>query len=156
MISFKRFISVPVLALLGIFALCAATAGCSAVERVGDWFSDNPVAANLIVRQAVARYIGGADSAADVEKRRADVADVLGKTLTFLDGNPRARVDAIVLVLHSYVNWDSLTPADRLLLLDVIQFVQLSLSERESELPENASLALRSLLLTAVETAESF
>lgn len=138
--------------------LSVVVSGCSLVQTVGDYFSENPLVASVVVRQSVVRYIDAGESPIDILKRKDDTIDVLTKTLDYLDGNPRARVDALMSVLREHIEWDSLSAPDRLLLMDVIEFVQTSLEAKqaENELPEDTALAIRALLVTAISAAESY
>lgn len=147
--------------LFGIVLACVlafSLTACGAIERVGQWLDENPVVAQVAVAQAVARFIAAGDSAEDIEKRKAGTIEVLNKTLSYLDGNPRSRVDAIFTVLNAHIDWDALSPPDRLLLLEVIRFVQSDLERKQetNQLSTDAALAIRALLYTALRAAEQY
>lgn len=150
-----------VLHILGILIACVlalSVAGCGAIERMGQWIDENPVVAQMAVTQAVVRFIAAGETSQKIESRKAATVDVLNKTLSFLEGNPRARVDTIFNVLNAHIDWDSLSPPDRLLLLEVIRFVQSDLERKQdnNQLSHDTVLAIRALLNTAVRAAEQY
>jgi hypothetical protein len=142
--------------LVGVMVFCISA--CGAIERVGQWLDDNPVIAQVAVTQAVARFIEAGDSVERIAERKADAIAVLTKTLSYLDGNPRSRVDAIFAVLNAHIDWDAMSPPDRLLLVEVIRFVQTDLERKQesNQLSEDAALAIRALLQTALRAAEQY
>ena len=142
--------------LVGVMVFCISA--CGAIERVGQWLDENPVVAQVAVTQAVARFIAAGESVDDVAERKAGAVAVLAKTLSYLDGNPRSRVDAIFNVLNAHIDWDGLSPPDRLLLIEVIRFVQTDLERKQesNQLSDDAALAIRALLETALRAAEQY
>lgn len=152
----------------GVLARCAVIAiavclllsvvSCGVIERVGEWIDENPLVAQLAVSQAVARYIEGGDSDADINKRRDDVVYVMSRTLEFIDTSTEVRADQIFDVFMGQVDWGSLTVADRLLAVEAIRLVQDSIERRvlAGELNEDTVLVLRGIVQTAIDTARYF
>lgn len=131
---------------------------CAALEQAGDWVNDNPLVADLVVRQSVARYIDAGDTQVEKSQRAADVKTVIERTTTYLDGNPQTGVAGIMDALNANIAWDRLSAADRLLVQDIMLMVQLNLAQKQAEdqLAADTALAVRSLLRTAVSAASLF
>lgn len=144
-------------AFIAVF-LCLITA-CSAIETVGDYLNENPVFASMAARQAVGRYIAAGDTLEDEKARAANVKERITRVLDFIDGNPETDVDGIMLVVDSVIDWDQLSPADRLLVQDVVLLVEQELRKHQRDkyqLSESASIAIKALFKTAVHTAEIY
>lgn len=141
-----------------VAVVLAAVTACSLVERAGIFVNDNPVVADMVVRQAVARYIDAADGGEAKSQRAADVKIVVERTTKFLDGNPQSSVTGIMAVLDSNIAWDRLSAVDRLLVQDIMLMVQIQLAEKQAEdqLSADTVLAIRSLLRTAITAANTF
>lgn len=139
-------------------ALCALVviSGCQVFKSIGEYANENPIAVQIVTRQAVFRYIDAGDTQAAKDSRAASVMDVVQRADAFLEGNPVASVDTLLQVVDSAINWEGLSAADRLLVQDVMTLVALSLEQRQSEglLDEDAVIGLRAILRTSVEAAE--
>lgn len=129
-------------------ALLLLVSGCATLNT-------NPLLVDMAVRQAVLRYIDAGDSEADKHKRAAAVVAVVQKADSFLEGEPQADVSTLLLVVDHAINWDALSPADRMLLSDVMTLVKHALQEKQSEgiLDGAALVGLRALFETAATTA---
>lgn len=143
----------PGLALLGILGL--GLVGCSAIEKAGETLKENPVVADLVVRQAVFRYIEAGDTHEEQIARGDRVCAVVTATETYLIGSPEARVAELLTVIDSQIHWDALSRADRLLVEDVMLIVQLELERRQqrAELSTDAVLGIEALLNSAKKSA---
>lgn len=140
-----------------MFALATliALTGCSTIERAGDWVNGNPLVADMATRQAVARYI---DASGDPQGRAQDVMARLQRAQNDLQGDPVVGVQGIMAVLESHVDWDQLSPGDKLLVQDIMLMVQIQLAEKQADekLSQDTVLAVRSLLRTAISAASLF
>ena len=138
-----------------LLALLVSLAGCSILNDVGQYASDNPLIVNAAVRQAVFRYIDAGNSEAAKNARARGVIEVVQEVDTFLEGNPTASVSTLLAVAQEHIPWGNLEIADRLLVEDILAMVRLSLEQKQSEglLDPDAVVGLRAILQTAVSTA---
>jgi hypothetical protein len=127
-------------------------ASCSYMGVLGDWANENPAVADLVVSQAVHRYI---DEDAD---KAARVVASISATEQFLDGNPTTTVDTLFDVLNASINWDNLSTADQALAQGLIVAVQVNLEQKQvdGELDPDEVLGIKSLLRTARRAAEAY
>lgn len=111
-----------VLGALLIVALLFAVNACAVLEKV----ESSPVAAQLTVQYATLKYIDGSDAKA---VRVLNVVDAI---------RPSIDDDSVTLAilderLRSYINWERLDAADRLLLTALLDQVKAELTERIGE-----------------------
>lgn len=130
-------------------------AGCAQLAGLGDWANENPLVADIVTRQAVARYII-ADY--DQQSRAARVVTVIASAEEFLDGNPTATVDAIFFVVQANINWEGLSIPDRILVEDLLAIIQYQLQQKQIQgsLDPDEVLGVRSLLKTARDAASLY
>lgn len=143
-------------ALIAVF-LCVS--GCSAFETLGDYVRENPVFVSIASRQAVARYIAAGDTIEAQEKRAGKVVSTSGKIMAVLEGNPTTTVDTLLITIDSAIDWGELSPADRLLVTDVVSMVEFELRkyEVENEPINSASrVAIRGLFEVAKSAAKMY
>jgi hypothetical protein len=133
-------------------AIAFFLAGCSYLGVLGDWANENPAVADLVVSQAVHRYIDE-----DADKATRVVASIAA-TEQFLEGTPTTTVDALFDVLNASINWDNLSTADQALAQGLIVAVQVSLEQKQidGELDPDEVLGIKSLLRTARRAAEAY
>lgn len=151
-----KFKQAVIAALVAVF-LCLG--GCSAIETIADYTSDNPVLASTATRLAVGRYIAAGATIEEENQRAAEVVKRVNKALTYLDGAPASPPGALLEVLKKSVAWDELTPADRLLVLDVMALVQYEIEKNAASDPvltAETRLTLRDLLATAARAAKFY
>jgi hypothetical protein len=144
------------LSLAALVAVFLSLAGCSALERIGDFASDNPLIVSAATRQAVGRYIARGETP-EAEARRAEAVEKrVNKALAYLDGDPDATINGLFELLENSIDWAELTTADRILVRDVMSLVRAELDdaigESDSLTPETR-LAFRDLLETAASAA---
>jgi hypothetical protein len=127
-------------------------AGCSTLGALGDWANENPAVADLVVSQAIHRYIDD-----DVFKAARVVASI-SATERYLEGTPTATVDALLQVLNASIEWEHLSTADRMLVRDLIGVVQINLAQKQvdGELDPDELIGVKSLLRTARRAAEAY
>lgn len=147
------------LVIAAFFAVFLCLSGCSAINTLGDYVSENPVFASIAARQAVARYISaGGDQAAQTE-RANDVNRRIGSAINYLDGNPQTTVDELLLTIDAQIDWHKLHPSDRVLVKDIVRLVELELREYEVEhepIKDSARIAIKALLETAIDAAQIY
>lgn len=140
---------------LRLFLAALLLSGCAQLAGISDYVNENPLVADIVTRQAVARYVEAGDNTSG----RADsVVRVVGNLEVWLDGNPTANVQALVDVLNSSINWDNLSPADALLVQDLTAILVLKLTGavEDGDLDPDEVLGIRSLLVTARRAAELY
>lgn len=137
--------------LLLIAALAAAMQGCSTIARL----KDNPFVVRIAVSQAVLRYIESGNTQDQIAVRKQHVLSVMSHTLTYIDAGASASVDDIFYVFRDQLDLESMSLADQLLARETILLVQNNLQRRveSGELPADTVLVLRSIVLTAIDTA---
>lgn len=131
-------------------ALLLCVTACSSLEGL----DDNPLLVRLAVSQAVLRYVEAGDTAEAVQARKAGVLSVMSKTLAYID-DEKARVDSVMDVLLSLIDFSELSIADQMLVVEAIGLVQYQLDSRIAggELPHDSLLLLRSVVQTAIDSA---
>jgi len=128
---------------------------CAFFERVGTVVSDNEILAYLVVSQATARFIQRAD---DQPARASKVIDVANQLETTVDGDPTATVDTLKKLVFENVNLDNLTPADQLLLFDLVSVAEKEILKgtETGQLNEETKIALKSVLSSVRSGAAVF
>lgn len=132
--------------------------GCSALNTFGDYVNDNPLLADITTRQVVGRYIAAGDTVETEGKRATKVISTLTEALTYINGNPLASVSGLLLVVNNSINWDSLNPNDKILIMDIMAVLKQELSKHQEEnnLSKDSQLAIRDLFETAISTAKIY
>lgn len=133
--------------------------GCSTIETLGDYVSENPVFASAASRQAVAAYIaqGETDEQKALNAKRVNVT--VAKALVYLEGNPEATVDELLNMVNRKIDWSSLTLSEQWLVKDILSLVEVELRKYEVQnglISESTKLAIRGLLKTAQSAASLY
>lgn len=131
--------------------------GCSTIETLGDYVADNPLVAQIATRQAVAQYIAEGETIEDEIERARHVQKRIQKVMLYLDGEPKARVDELMAVIDGSIDWEELTFADRMLVQEIVNLVEVELSKAEQPvIPESTKIVLRTLFETAISAASLY
>lgn len=144
-------------AVLAVFlCLAALLGGCSTINTLGDFVSENPMFASAASRQAVAAFIseGATDEERTLNAKRVNAT--VGKALAFLEGNPTATVDDLLNNVIQEIDWSTLTVTEQFLVRDIIALVEDELRKYEVRtglIPESTKIAVRGLLKTAQNAA---
>ncbi len=143
---------------LRLLVLTVFLVGCAQLSSLGDWANENPAVADIVIRQSVARYIGGGDTADDEAVRAESVTRVAALAESFLDGNPKATVDELLRVVDASIDWGSMSVPDRLLVEDLLTLTQMQLLAKQTDgaLDPDELLGVRSLLKTARSAAQRY
>jgi len=143
------------IALLTMFTL----AGCSTLESLGDYISENDVLTSIATRQAVARYIAAGDTIEAEQKRAKQVETRLARIVKYVDGNPIATVDGLMNIIESSIDWNELETADKFLVNDILTLLKSEFDKYGKEqkgLSEKSRIAIRSLFDTAMSAARIY
>lgn len=145
----KQFIIILMLTLM---------VGCTAIERIGDYVSENELIVTIAARQAVGRYIAAGGTLEEETRRAKAVESRLTKINEYLDGNPMATTDDIIEVVESNIDWASLEAHDKMLVGDIIAILKKELEKREYEtgIKESSLIAIRALFDTAISAARIY
>lgn len=133
--------------------------GCSTIETLGDYVSENPVFASVASRQAVAAYIAAGETE---EKQRINAKRVnatTAKALVFLEGNPEATVDDLLTLVFREIDWSGLTIQEQFLVKDIMGLVEQELRKYEVQngvISETTTFLVRGLLETAQSAAHLY
>lgn len=132
--------------------------GCSTIETLGDYVSENELFTSIAARQAVGRYIAAGDTLESENERARDVESILTKANKYLDGNPIATTDGLFEVVNSSIKWDSISISDRILIQDILLLLKSELQEYELEnnITDKSKIAIRSLFDTAISAARVY
>ncbi len=134
-------------------------AGCSAFNTLGDYINENPLFASIAARQAVSRYIAAGDTI-EAEKARAEaVQKRLTKINRYIDGNPSTTASGLLSMIDNSIDWQSLEPADRILVDDILLLVKLELDkfeQNEAGLTESSKIAIKALFDVAISAAKLY
>lgn len=139
-------------------AFLTMSSGCTTMSRLYSYTQENPVIVDLAVRQAVFRYIDAGATVQAKQDRAARVNEVVEQIEHFLEGNPTASAQTLWLIVKSNINMNTLTPADKLLVEDILTLVELNIerSSQEVILDEPVIIQVRVLLRTLIKTAALF
>lgn len=131
---------------------------CETMEKLGDYFQENPVLTSLVTRQAIVRYIDKGATEQDKKARAIRVDSRLSLILVYLNGNPLATAESLMIVVNDNINWDKLSKADKLLVQDMIILVKNSLLKGQDgkTLPPDTMLSIRELLSVMRSAAALF
>ena len=137
---------------LKVVLACLLLAGCAQIGAIGDWVNENPMAADIVVRQSVARMIDASD---DPAAKATRVVEVLEVAAIYLDGNPTTTVAELLVAMNDAIRWDNMSVPDQLLVQDLLAIIQLDLTAKvgAGDLGADADLGLRSMINTAKRTA---
>jgi len=145
-------------AFMAVF-LCVAFTGCTTFEALEDFVSDNPVLTQIAARQAVGHYIAKGRTVTSENKRALDVHTRITKYLAFIDGNPQTTINQLSAVIKTSIPWDKLTPSDRMLVTDIVGYIEAELRRSKPEdqgISEETTFAIKTLLQTAADTAQLY
>jgi chorismate mutase len=146
-----------VLGVLVTLFLCLNATGCSTFEGLRDYVADNPLVASIATRQAVARYIAQGKTLEDEYERAEQVEKRIQKVLLFLDADASATSDRLLQVIDSSIEWEQLTPYDRILVQDIVSMVAAELeSASEPQISPETKIVISTLLNTAMSAARLY
>lgn len=136
--------------------VCLLMTGCATTNKVISYMQSNPVVVNIATKQAVFRYINAGESDSDKVARSERVQAVLNKVEYFLEGNPTASSQTLLLVVKANVDLDKLEPADRLLVEDIFTVIESNMIKYEESglLSNDAVIRIRVLIRTLLKAAE--
>lgn len=140
-------------------AVFLCLSGCSTFETLGDYVRENPVFSSIVTRQAVARYIAAGDTQQDQQRRANNVNKTVSKVAAVLEGNPETTVDTLLITIDSAIDWSELSPADRILVTDIVMLVEAELRTYEVEnepVDSDAVIAIRGLFEVAKSAAQIY
>lgn len=136
--------------IISVFIFSILLASCALIEKVGE----NPIVADLAIRQAVLIYIDRGETDSEKYERAKDVASVAKKTLSQLEGSPSTTVAGIIEIVDESITWDKLSVKDRALAQDIMFLIQRRLENKADELPSDTLLVVRGILRTTLATAK--
>lgn len=133
----------------------AFVTACSTIANIGEYANNNPVVIDIATRQAVYRYIDAAETEQGKADRAGDVVQRLRNVDAYLQGNPTASIETLLVVLEQQIDWESLSNADQILVLDIMTLVKANLESKANEqmLDADAIVGLRSIINIAITTA---
>jgi len=143
-------------ATLVVVFLCLGFTGCTTFEVVEDFLSENPILTQIAARQGVGHYIAKGETIESEAKRAGDVYERITKYLSFIDGNPQATIEQFTTVIQRSIPWDEMSVSDRMLVTDIVGYIEAELRRskpEEPELSEQTTFAIKALLQTAANTA---
>jgi hypothetical protein len=134
------------------------TVGCTTLETLGDYVSENELFTSIAARQAVGRYIAAGDTLESENERARKVESILTKANKYLDGNPIATTDGLFEVVNSAIKWEALSISDRILIQDILLLLKSELKdyELENNITDKSKIAIRSLFDTAISAARVY
>lgn len=110
--------------LFAVVAIMAMLTGCSTVSTVGSTLSE--VGSNdLVVQYSTMKLIEQSD-----EIDSQDVLDTVEKARNVLVVNTEVSIDDFKSEMASRIDWNSLAPSDRLLIMAVVDEVQTNLEKK--------------------------
>ena len=132
--------------------------GCTAFETLGDYINENQLFADIATRQAVGRYIAAGDTLESENKRALQVETRLERVARYVEGNPSATADGLMLLVESSIEWDQLDTADKLLVTDILALLKKELERYKGKqgLSDTAQIAIKGLLDTAISAARVY
>lgn len=136
--------------------VCLLMAGCATTNRLVSYMQSNPIVVNIATKQAVFRYINAGKTDTEKVARSERVQAVLNKVEYFLEGNPTASSQTLLLVVKANVDLDKLEPADRLLVEDIFSVIESNMTKYEQSglLSNDAVIRIRVLIRTLLQAAE--
>lgn len=150
------------LVLAALVAVFLCLSGCaalkSAAESAGDYIRENPTFVSIGTRTAIEFYIEQKDTLQQRIDRAKDVERRFQKLLVFVDDNPTAPIDELVEYANSIIDWDELSPNDRVIVQEVVSLIEkeVRIYAEKNKLDENARVALRSIFEVAVSAAQVY
>lgn len=146
-------------ALVAVF-LCLS--GCatlkSAAENAGDYIRENPVFVSIGTRTAIEFYIEQKDTLQQRIDRAKDVEARFDELLVFVDDNPSAPIDELVEYANSIIDWEELSPNDRVIVQEVVRLIEkeVRIYAEQNKIDDDVRVALRSVFEVAVSAAQVY
>ena len=141
--------------------LCLST-GCTMLqttaEKVADVVNENSFLVNVGTRTAVEYYINQKDTLASRIDRAKDVQARFQLCLAYIDENPSASINTILEVVDSVIEWDKLSPNERIIVQEIVHQVELELKTEVDKggLEDDTRIAIRSLFEVAISAAKVY
>lgn len=139
------------LTVLATVFLCLG--GCAPLNALSDSVSDNPLLASFAMRQAVAQYIAQGETLDEEHKRADQVIERGEKVRAMLEGD--ATKGALLKAINRSIDWQELTPADRILVIEIIALLEHELADVEA-IDDQVRLTLADLFSTAISAARLY
>lgn len=143
----KKSNQIILICLAFIFYGCASFPG----------FLENKTWVEVSARQAVYAYIVDAGSSVGQHERAVKLHNKLKIAVEYMEGNPEASVKNLEIIALQHLNFDALTPYEKIMLMDLIAIIKANILQNETDgfLSEGTVVRLKSLLETARATAEA-
>lgn len=155
-----KFKSMITTVFMAVF-LCLST-GCTmlqtAAEKVADVVNENSFLVNVGTRTAVEYYINLKDTLAGRIDRAKDVQARFQLCLAYIDENPTASINTILEVVDSVIEWDKLSPNERIIVQEIVHQIELELKTEidKGSLEDDTRIAIRSLFEVAISAAKVY
>lgn len=130
---------------------------CSSMEKLGDYFQDNPILSSILARQAIVRLIEKKVGVQSKKARAIRINAAINVAETYLTGTPTATIASLLEVVDASIDWGPMSRPDRLLVKDLILIVQGALSKGKDgqTLPPDTVISIRELL-SVLRSATAF
>ena len=125
------------------------------LQKVENKIDENQVLLSLATSQGVSRYIEAAGNVSAQERRAEDLQYRVNEVLVYVNGNPTTTVDQLLVVIDSVIDWEELSISDRILVVEIVRFVQSELIRTQNH-EQVETVAIRELLETAILIAQMF
>ena len=134
------------------------TVGCTTLETLGDYVSENELFTSIAARQAVGRYIAAGDTLEAENERAKQVQSILKKANEYLEGDPIATASGLFKVVNDSIAWDEIAISDRVLIQDILVLFKSELKDYElkNSIDEESRIAIRGLFNTAISAARVY
>lgn len=104
--------------------------GCASMQQTGAALSTAPQSAKIVVQYAAMKFIEKAGAPSAQQARAARVVDVAGKVQGLIDAGLVSTAPLIEQAVRDSINWSQFSPADRLLVDNLIALVRQELEAR--------------------------
>ena len=124
--------------LLGL-ALALTSFGLTGCASLQGFFAkpEGTATAKVVVQVAVFNLI------TDKPEYKAPVLDIIKDVRTYIDGDPEARVDTIMVFVDQKIPWNKLSPQDALAIQSVLTLIEVNLYEKVQDKTLSPDLVLK-------------
>lgn len=131
--------------------LLSTLIGCSTLEKLGDYVSENDVSVSQLIRQAVGSYIAAPESIEDEFYRAAAIEYRLLDILDQIEGEPVTSNTEFIKAVGASVDWSELTEEDKLLAGELVLAIHKSLEGKQVD-----NISIKAAFETAISTARIY
>lgn len=133
-----------------VLVVALSITGCASMQQTGAALTTAPQSAKIVVQYATMKYIEKAGTYPAQQSRAMRVIDVASRAQIFVEAGTASTVPLLEQAVRDGIDWSRFTPADRLLVDNIITLVRQELEARigatDAPIDDRQRIVIRELL----------